>query len=116
MKPLNKIGFTLVELMIVIGIIGFLSAVAIPSFIRSRATAQAASCIANLKQMEGATQLWAVDTSVADTAVPLWDDLIPNYIRTRPKCPGGGDYVLASSNSRPTCSLGNSTTPAHVLP
>ena len=109
-------GFTLVEIMIVVAIIGLLAAIAIPNFVRARQKAQAEACIANLRQIEGATQVWAVDTGAADSSSPTWTDLVPNYIRTQPSCPGGGTYALSAVNGRPTCSVGSSSTPAHVLP
>ena len=109
-------GFTLVEIMIVVAIIGLLAAIAIPNFVRARQKAQAEACIANLRQIEGATQVWAVDTVANDTVAPGWNDLVPNYIRTQPKCPANGNYTLATVNNRPTCSVGNTVTPAHELP
>lgn len=116
MLKIREKGFTLVEIMIVVAIIGLLAAIAIPNFVRARQKAQAEACIANLRQIEGATQVWAVDTGAADTVTPTWNDLVPNYVRTQPRCPANGTYSLATVNSRPTCSVSNSVTPAHVLP
>ena len=68
MIKMNRKGFTLVEIMIVVAIIGLLAAIAIPNFVRARAKAQAETCIANLRQIEGAVQVWAVDNGQPDTA------------------------------------------------
>ena len=110
-------GFTLVEIMIVVAIIGLLAAIAIPNFVRARAKAQAEACIANLRQIEGAIQVWAVDNSLPDTSTPTWADLSPNYIRTQPSCPSGGTYTLPAVSGRPSCSfVAPAGGTAHALP
>jgi prepilin-type N-terminal cleavage/methylation domain-containing protein len=111
MIKMGKKGFTLVEIMIVVAIIGLLAAIAIPNFVKAREKAQMEACIANLRQIEGAVQVWAVDMSQPDTATPTWNDLAPNYIRTQPTCKGGGVYTIGAVNARPTCNITN-----HVLP
>ncbi|MFA6141784.1 MAG: prepilin-type N-terminal cleavage/methylation domain-containing protein [Candidatus Omnitrophota bacterium] len=112
---MNRKGFTLVEIMIVVAIIGLLAAIAIPNFVRARTRAQQEACIANLKQIEGAIQVWAVDTGQAETATPAWSALTPTYIRTKPSCPSAGATAydtLPAVSGRPTCSAGGT----HVLP
>ncbi|HZQ46036.1 MAG TPA: prepilin-type N-terminal cleavage/methylation domain-containing protein, partial [Verrucomicrobiae bacterium] len=58
-KSLRNSGFTLVEIMIVVAIIGLLATIAIPNFMRASAKAKQTACINNLRQLEGAKQTWA---------------------------------------------------------
>jgi len=103
MFRLKEQGFTLVEIMIVVAIIGLLAAIAIPNFVRARATAQTNSCIANLKQIDGAKQVWAIDTGQTETDVPGWGDLTPDYLKKTPACPTGGTYTIGAVSANPSC-------------
>ena len=57
----RKTGFTLVEIMIVVAIIGLLAAIAIPAFMRARDNARKSACINNLRQIDGAKDQYAVE-------------------------------------------------------
>jgi len=114
-------GFTLVEIMIVVLIIGILLAIAVPNFIRARESSRAKSCVANLKQIESAKEQWAMDTKAAPNATPTAADLYgtTQYIKTTPVCPSAGTYTIGDMATRPTCSIGpNTPDPGddHVLP
>lgn len=62
---MRKKGFTLVEIMIVVAIIGLLAAIAIPNFMRSRVASQATTCVNNLRQIYHAKEQWASQVGVA---------------------------------------------------
>ena len=101
-------GFTLVEIMIVVLIIGILLAIAIPNFVRARNTSRAKACQANLKQIDSATEQYLMDNRT--TTYPAFTALSPNYIKTTPACPSGGSYTMGTASANPSCGIGDNGT------
>src|SRR5579872_1149800 len=99
-------AFTLIEIMIVVLIIGILLAVAVPNFIRARESSRAKSCVANLKQIDGAKEQWAMDNKKDAGAMPLPTDLYGVYTKFPPSCPSNGTYTINGVGTNPTCSVG----------
>ncbi len=102
-------GFTLVEIMIVVAIIGLLAAIAIPNFVKARTTAQKNACIANLKQIDGAKEQWALENkkTTGDTTDTT---AVDSYLKNSqpPACPANGTYNYNNVGTNPTCTLGSS--------
>ncbi|MDB6053616.1 MAG: type secretion system protein [Verrucomicrobiales bacterium] len=111
-------GFTLIEIMVVVGIIGLLAAIAMPSFLRPRARAQTNACINNIRQIEAAMQQWALENNKATNSHVTHSQLLV-YVKTPPICPAAGTtatfdscYTFDTVSDTPVCT----TDPAnHVL-
>lgn len=115
MKRNNRRGFTLIEIMIVVMIIGILLAIAVPNFVRARETSRASTCAANLKQISGAKEQYAMENRLGTGAAVTAANVAPNYIRAMPTCPSSGTYTIAAVGTNPSCSYA-ATDARHAIP
>ncbi len=125
-------GFTLVEIMIVVAIIGLLAAIAIPSFMKARTTSQAKACVNNLRQIESGKEQWALAAGMGvgtDADSTTNRPAVNSYLKLQATGPGTNGPVCAVANAtynyraigtNATCSVAsNGTTEAsafHILP
>jgi type II secretory pathway pseudopilin PulG len=94
----------LLEIMIVVGIIGILAGMAAMSIAGPRRAAQTNTCMANLRQMENAKQLWAFEHSKDGGDLPTMSEIRP-YFRFTVACPALGSYTVNAVSNKATCSI-----------
>lgn len=88
-KMLQQRGFTLIEILVVIAIIGILASILFPVFAKAREKARTSTCQSNLKQMGIAFEMYRADWDQTYPPAYLWKTNLQPYIKTLAvnKCP-----------------------------
>lgn len=113
-------AFTLVEVMTVMFILSILFATAAPAIALARRKGRASGCLGNLRAIQGAKEMWAIEMMQSSSATPNWTDLAGagKYLKRQPVCPSEGAYTLGPVRANVRCSIGGSVGElgAHALP
>ncbi len=121
MRAFRTKGFTLVEIMIVVAIIGIIIAIAVPAFLRARENSRGRACQENLLKMDGAVEQWALDFRQSNGSTVGLSGLVgPTlYLKRTPACPAGGQYdATFTVGTDPECTIGTTNDPyvPHIIP
>ena len=103
----DKSGFSLLEILIVIAIIGMILGIAIPAYIRYREYSQAQICTHNLSEIIYAKEQWAMDNYKSPETSPPESELVGmgSWLKSMPECPLGGSYSIMDLDTLPTCTI-----------
>jgi prepilin-type N-terminal cleavage/methylation domain-containing protein len=106
-------GFTLIELMITVGIIGVIISIAIPTGMKAANESRKTVCMNNLRQISAAKDAWALSSN-KKSGDPAVVAEVNEFMKKPPRCPLDGTYDYKPVGEKPTCSL--AATQGHILP
>ncbi|GAB4462990.1 MAG: hypothetical protein OHK0029_30890 [Armatimonadaceae bacterium] len=101
-------GFTLIEILIVVAIVGVLLSVALPNFIRAGEKTRARTCAKQLSSIAVAKEAYMMENNLGrDTPEATFTDAVlygpTRYIKIKPTCPNDGVYSVGDGHTDPTC-------------
>jgi len=119
LKANSRGAFTLVEIMIAVAIVGLLAGLSIPNYLKARTVAQANTCISHLRDIDAATQEWALELRKSEHQTVEFSDIRP-YLKGSLVCPAGGasfsdSYEMTIVSEKPTCKKVGSGDHPHIL-
>ena len=106
----DRAGYTLVELMVAVIIIGVLASIALPNYYKTRVGTRRGICMNNLRQIEAAVDRWVFENDIDEGYVVTQgdEDDIYSYLKNgKPECPAHGTYTISAVGSYPavSCSI-----------
>ncbi len=106
----DKAGYTLVELMIAVVIIGVLASIALPNYYKTRVGTRKGICMNNLRQIEAVVDRWVFENDIDEGHIVTQEEEndIYAYLKNgKPECPARGTYTITVIGNYPavTCSI-----------
>jgi prepilin-type N-terminal cleavage/methylation domain-containing protein len=123
----TQAGFTLLEIMIAVTLIGLLAAISVPNMLQARTTSQTNSCIENLRHIDAAIQQWALENNQTASSHVSFDDIkvylgrgagatdSTLYCPSDPAKTFTTSYEPTTVDAKPTCLIAGGRSPAHTL-
>src|SRR5947209_5629472 len=108
-------SFTLVEIMIVVALIGLLSAISIPNLVKALSGSQVLACLSNQRLSDDATHEWALENLKGPNSTVAVTDIQP-YLESSVICPAAGPgatfasaYSVSTVSNKPSCLIAPTT-------